>query len=246
MTIRGILFDVDDTLFDYTASEAAGLLALLREDRVLDRFPEPAAAVALWRSIMEEEYARFTSGELTLAAQQRNRAHRFLAHLGRTGLPDADAVAWFARYDTHRRAAWSAFPDAEPALRALAPGYRLGVVSNAAAHVQRRKLGALGLLPYVAEVFVCSQEHGAAKPAASIFHAACDGLGLPPHEVAYVGDNYAMDALGAHGAGLRAFWLNRSGAPIPPEPVVETLATLAALPAALAARPDQSLRERSS
>lgn len=243
MTIRGILFDVDDTLFDYTSSESAGLLALLREDRALDRFPDPTAAVTLWRAIMEEEYARFTSGELTITDQQRNRARRFLTHLGHTGLPDAEVVAWFARYDTHRRAAWSAFPDAEPTLRALAPDYRLGVVSNAAVAVQRRKLDALGLLPYVAEVFVCSQEHGAAKPAASIFHAACDELGLPAHEVAYVGDNYALDALGAHGAGLRPFWLNRSGAPIPPDPVIETITTLTALPAVLV---DQSLRERSS
>ncbi|MEU3010607.1 HAD family hydrolase [Nocardia asteroides] len=213
MGIRGVLFDVDDTLFDYSASEATGLLAQLRADGDLGRFTEPAAAVALWRDITATEYHRFVTGELSFTEQQQSRARRFVAHL--RGIEPAaviapDAATWFAGYTAHRRAAWAAFPDAEPVLRKLAAGYRLGIVSNSAIPPQRGKLEAVGLLSYFGEVFICSEEHGAAKPDPSIFLAGCAGLGLAPHEVAYVGDNYDLDALGAAGAGLRSCWLDRA------------------------------------
>ena len=212
MPIRGVLFDVDDTLFDYSTSDEVGVLAHLRAQQLLDRFPEPATALALWRKIMEAQYARFLNGELTFTEQRRERTRQFLSHLGcdASDMSDHDASAWFAEYEAHRNAAWAAFPDAEPVLRKLAPDYRLGIVSNSSVDHQRGKLHAIGLLPYFSNAIVCSDQHGAAKPAPSIFLAGCTSLGLQPHEVAYVGDKYTLDAVGAHDAGLHAFWLNRA------------------------------------
>ncbi|WP_406130117.1 hypothetical protein OHQ89_51235 [Streptomyces canus] len=31
-----------------------------------------------------------------------------------------------------------------------------------------------------------------------------------PHEVAYIGDQYTLHAVGAHEAGLHAYWLDRA------------------------------------
>src|SRR3546814_13504157 len=83
-----------------------------------------------------------------------------------------------------------------------------------------------------------AREHGAAKPAASIFHAACDRLGCARGEVLHVGDDIEMDVLGARRAGLRSCWINRPdehgatrawpGAEPPPAPGFPTLAALAA------------------
>ncbi|MFC4127669.1 HAD family hydrolase [Nocardia rhizosphaerae] len=212
MPIRGVLFDVDDTLFDYSASDAAGLLAQLRQDDLLARFPDPAAAVELWHGITESEYPRFVRGELSFTGQRLARARAFLSRVWCTApadIPDAEALAWFDAYSAHRRAAWAAFPDAAPLLETLAPAFRLGIVSNAAVPPQRRKLEAVGLLSYFGDRLVCSEEHGAGKPDASIFHAGCALLELDPGEVAYVGDRYTVDALGAHDAGLHACWLDR-------------------------------------
>ncbi|WP_107073088.1 HAD family hydrolase [Streptomyces rubellomurinus] len=219
LPIRGVLFDVDDTLFDYSGSEEAGILAHLDELGLLARLPGPQAAVDLWRTVMEAQYARFLAGELTFRGQQGERTRQFLARLGEPGaerLSDEAAAAWFAGYAAHRDAARAAFPDAAPALAGLPPHLRLGVVSNSSADHQRDKLRAIGLLDRVGAVLVCSDQHGEPKPAPSIFHAGCAGLGLAPHEVAYVGDNYALDAEGARDAGLHAFWLDRtaSGAPV--------------------------------
>ncbi len=240
MPIRGVLFDVDDTLFDYSGSEEAGILAYLREVGLLARFASPGAALALWRTVMEAQYARFLAGELTFAGQQCERTRQFLAGLGEDGagrLTDGQAAAWFAGYAAHRDAAWAAFPDAAPVLAVLAPAYRLGIVSNSSAGHQRRKLEAVGLLGHFGDaVVVCSDEYGQAKPAPGIFRAGCQRLGLAPCEVAYVGDRYDLDALGARDAGLHAFWLDRSAGAVPAGEGIRVLHTLADLPGALAGR----------
>jgi putative hydrolase of the HAD superfamily len=212
MPIRGVLFDVDDTLFD-SGSEAASVLAYLGMQGLLDRFPDSAVALGLWRELKERHYARFLNGELTFAGQQRERTRELLARIGastQADLSDQEAAAWFAGYQAHRHASRAAFPDAEPVLKELAPDFRLGVVSNSAADHQRRELDAIGLLSYFGDRLICSDQHGAAKPAASIFLAGCASLGLEPHEVAYIGDNYEIDAMGAHQAGLHGFWLDRA------------------------------------
>ncbi len=234
MGVRGVLFDVDGTLFDYAEAEAAGLRAHLGAEPVAG-VGSAGEALVRWRELMAEEYGRFLAGEVGFAEQQRARVRRFL---GRPGLSDEEASAWFGRYAVRRDLAGAAFADAEPVLRRLAADYRLGVVSNAGAEGQRHKLAAVGLLPYLRGAFVCCDEYGAAKPAAGIFHAACAALGLPPGQVAYVGDDYTADALGARDAGLRSYWLcrgeQRPGA-AGPASGVHVLRTLHALPAALAA-----------
>jgi putative hydrolase of the HAD superfamily len=245
MTIRGLLFDVDDTLFAYTAAEEAALIPHLASHHLLERFPSPADALMLWRRIRLEEYVRFLVGELSFTGQQVARTRRFLASVGQVpdgGLSDEEAAAWFAGFSALRDAEWSAFPDAAPTLKMLASTYRLGVISNSTESHQRHKLAAIGLLDYFAGAVICSDVHGAAKPAARIFHAGCAALDLPPHEVAYVGDMYTTDAVGARDAGLCSLWLNRVGEDIKVDDGITMIRSLHELPAVLAKR---QLAERS-
>ncbi|THV40239.1 HAD family hydrolase [Glycomyces buryatensis] len=78
------------------------------------------------------------------------------------------------------------------------------MLSNSSADHQRRKLDAIGLLSYFGDRLVCSDQYGAAKPAPSIVLTDCTSLGLQTHEVAYIGDEYELDAIGAQPAGPHA------------------------------------------
>ena len=49
-----------------------------------------------------------------------------------------------------------------------------------------------------------------AKPASSIFHAACAQLDCKPSQVLHVGDDVDLDIIGAARAGLRTCWINRA------------------------------------
>ncbi|WP_067821911.1 HAD family hydrolase [Nocardia inohanensis] len=232
MMIRGILFDIDDTLIDYSATARIGILRHLEAEGLLERFDSPDAAVALWRELEEQEYPRFLAGELTFKGQQMVRTERLLAYLG---VAVTDPESWFARYAARRDTAWSAFPDVAPALSELAGTTALGVVSNSSRDHQLGKLQAVGLAAHFGEAVLCSSEFGVAKPDPSIFHAGCELLGLPPEQVAYVGDRFDIDGIGARDAGLHAFWLNRAADRVEVLDGVTVIPSLARLRAAYAA-----------
>lgn len=207
MNIRAVVWDVDDTLFDYTAADRAGMREHLAAEGLLDGYETVEQALTRWREVTDAQWARFSAGETDWQGQRRERVRAFLGE----PLSDADADAWFDRYVAHYEAAWSLFPDVLPALDALLATHRHAVLSNSSLLVQDRKLRVLGVHDRF-EAVLCAAELGVSKPAAEAFHAACEALGLPPHQVAYVGDHPEIDGRGAADAGLLSVWIDRGGA----------------------------------
>ncbi|MFD3876000.1 HAD family hydrolase [Streptomyces sp. NPDC058623] len=207
MPIRAVLWDIDDTLFDYASADRAGLAAHLLAEGTAGRYGAPHEALARWRRITERHWNRFAAGHGTFQGQRRDRVREF-AEL--PAMSDAEADDWFARYVEHYRGAWALFPDVVPVLDALATTHRHGVLSNSSVANQDPKLRHLGLRDRF-EVLVCAAELGISKPAAGAFRAACAELALEPHEVVYVGNEPEIDARGARDAGLAAVWLDRDG-----------------------------------
>ncbi|MFF2010757.1 HAD family hydrolase [Streptomyces sp. NPDC058195] len=204
MTIRAVLWDIDDTIFDYTRADHVGLRSLLEQEGLPDGYATVEQALLAWRTITEAQWARFAAGEVGFHEQRRGRVRDFVAR----PLGDAEADDWFARHAAHYEAAWELFPDVLPVLDLLADGYRHAVLSNSSIHNQDRKLRVLGVRDRF-EAVVCAVELGVSKPEAGAFHAACEALRLAPGEVAYVGDEPDIDAAGAVAAGLRGIWLDR-------------------------------------
>ncbi|MFJ8014654.1 HAD family hydrolase [Streptomyces sp. NPDC096339] len=231
MPIRAVLWDIDDTLFDYTGADAAGLARHLEAEGIAERYGAPAEALALWRRITDRHWARFAAGEGTFQGQRRDRVREFLE---RPAMTDGQADAWFDQYVAHYKAAWTVFPDVVPVLDALAADYRHGVLSNSSLVNQDPKLRDLGLRDRF-EVLICAVELGVSKPEAAAFLAACEALGLPPGEVAYVGDQPEIDARGARDAGLVSFWLDRAGGRGPGPDGAHRIEGLEQLPELLAA-----------
>lgn len=95
------------------------------------------------------------------------------------------------------------YADSLDALDRLAARVPLAALTNGNADLER--IGLAHLFGFK----LCAREHGAAKPDASIFHAACTRLGFAPGQVLHVGDDIEMDVLGAQRAGLRNCWINR-------------------------------------
>ena len=88
----------------------------------------------------------------------------------------------------------------------LAREYRLGIISDTI-HTQGRGLRYLlqqqGLMQYFS-YFVFSDEVRAAKPSTDVFRHAAVGLGLPPEQIAHVGDRESNDVAGPLAVGMRA------------------------------------------
>ncbi|MEU9604556.1 HAD family hydrolase [Streptomyces sp. NPDC048057] len=205
MVIKAVLWDIDDTIFDYRGADLAGMRDHLHAEGLLDGESSVEQALGRWQQVTAQHWARFSAGEVDFLGQRRDRVRTFTG----LALDDAGADAWFGRYVEHYEAAWALFPDTVPALDALT-GYRHAVLSNSALSVQEHKLRTLGVRDRF-EVVLCAADLGVAKPAAEAFHTACAAVGLPPQEVLYVGDEPDIDARGAGDAGLTGVWLDRTG-----------------------------------
>jgi 2-haloacid dehalogenase len=127
------------------------------------------------------------------------------------------------------------FPDAVPALRALAGmGYELAVLSNGTPAMIRNCLDNSGLGDFFGER-ISVDEVRVFKPSPVVYRHAAGRLSLPIGQIRLVTCN-AFDSVGASAAGMRTAWVNRSAAPfdtIGAQPDL-TVPALDRLPAALA------------
>jgi putative hydrolase of the HAD superfamily len=84
--------------------------------------------------------------------------------------------------------------------------YRLGVISDAIfspGRTLRRLLAHYNLMKFF-DAFVFSDEIGFAKPDASVFEAAAEGLNVRPCDIVHIGDRELKDIEGPHAVGARA------------------------------------------
>ena len=219
--VRAITLDLDDTLWPFAPIGA-------RIERKLHAWmevhsPQTAARfpVEEMRALRECVVAEYPQHAHDLSLLRRLTIERALRESGGdVALAEAAYAIFFAE-----RNRVDFYPDAPEALRRIAARVPLAAVSNGNAD-----LAAIGIGDFF-RFQLGAREHGAAKPSASIFHAACEQLGVPPHEVLHVGDHIEMDVLGAARAGLRTCWLDREGLTWPHADVRPDLhfASLAAL-----------------
>ncbi|HEY9369950.1 HAD family hydrolase [Streptomyces sp.] len=213
MAIQAIVWDIDDTLFDYATADLAGMRAHLTAEGLMGGFDSVDQALRRWQELTTLHWRRFEAGGVDFLETRRDRVRDFLGEPGTTA---AGADEWFERYVAYYEAAWELFPDTLPVLDLLAGDYRHAVLSNSSIRNQDHKLRVLGVRDRF-EAVLCAVELGVAKPAPEAFHAACAALGLPPEDVAYVGDQPDIDARGAAEAGLTGIWLDRADAGGRPE-----------------------------
>lgn len=199
MPIAAITLDLDDTLWPF-APIATHI------DQVLDdwlkthspataaRFPIPAMQalrVQTWQAHPELAHDLSALRRITLEAA-------FKA----SGEPlDLVTPAYDAFYAARNQVTF--YDDALEGLQRIAARFPVGALTNGNADLQ-----AIGI-DHLFAFQLGAREHGAAKPQASIFHAACQQLGLPPERVLHVGDHIELDVAGAQRAGLRGCWINR-------------------------------------
>lgn len=200
--IRAISLDLDDTLWPVWPTIARAEVAL--ENWLRPRAPAAAAllAQAQSRAGLRELVTRARPDLLHDLSYQRQALIELA--LQQCNEDAALAPAAFEVFYAERNRV-QFYDDALPALAQLASRYPLLALSNGNADLARVGIG------HFFTASVSAFDAGVAKPDGRIFAAACRRLGLAPQQVLHVGDDAALDVLGALSAGMQAVWLNRGG-----------------------------------
>jgi phosphoserine phosphatase len=127
------------------------------------------------------------------------------------GIPDRGAELLELSFVHERTKRIRAFEGATSALEALRTRFRVALVSNGPADLQRTKLAAAGLSGLFDRVVV-SGEVGVAKPRSGIFTVALEGIGCAPEAAIMIGDDWRNDVEGARRAGVEAIFVECAGA----------------------------------
>lgn len=197
---KGILLDIDNTLYQYDPLHAIAQKALLAkisedhklaDDQVMEAYKQakllvknnlPAVAASHNRLL----YVQTTCELLNIDALSNSLDlyncywDTFLNALRLT----AGAKQFFSRYGH----------------------LPICLVTDLTAHIQHRKIAQLELMHW-ANFVVTSEEAGCEKPHPYMFELALRKLGLNANEVCMIGDSYKKDIQGAKNLGIHAFWL---------------------------------------
>ncbi len=219
--IRAVTLDLDDTLWPIAP-------VMLRAEKQLDdwlRAHAPRAAERWPIVAMRELRDRISEQHPHLAHDYTEQRRLTLAHaFAECGEDAAQVDAAFAAFYAARNQV-QCYPDAIAALERIAAHVPVAGLTNGNAD-----LDTIGLARHF-KFNLGAREHGAAKPSACIFHAACARLGTEPAHTLHVGDDIELDVVGAAQAGLRTCWINREQRDWPRDDLRPDLAftTLAAL-----------------
>lgn len=201
--IRGVVFDLDHTLFDRYATLRKVLPTFyahyrkqIPADLTMDAFIERFIALEKrhvhfgWKKLMRAcaDDGIFAS----MSDEEFKEVIHFILHSCWT----MDAVA---------------YPFTESTLRKLRDmGYKVAIITNGSHDIQARKIQILGLDALTDEILI-SGDIGVHKPNAEPFLLMSQRLGIPPHELMYVGDNPVNDVDGSRNAGYLPVWVKTTG-----------------------------------
>lgn len=238
MSVKAVLFDLDDTLlwddrsvteaFKDTcrlAAEASGVneleleAAVRREARALYETYETYSFTqmiginpfeALWGHFKRGEHEMFRKLE-QLAPEYRVKSWtRGLAAVGINNPELGQQLAeWFP---AQRRSLLYVYDETFAVLDELHGSYKLLLLTNGSPDLQQEKLdGTPTLIPYFDSI-VISGDFGEGKPSTKLFDHAMAQIGITASEGIMVGDKLTTDILGANRAGMTSVWINRHGA----------------------------------
>lgn len=209
--LKAILFDLDDTLIDWSGYRTLWETrerALLRG--VFDWVCSDVHPLTDFEALNDEFMSR------TQQAWENARASLRAPNVGAVLIETLVAVGVPPGSLTERRCLesyrWGAapgsvvFPDVVDALKLMrSHGIRFGIVTNAFQPMWLRdvELEEHGLLEFFPECRISAADVGYLKPHPSIFEFALECLGTKPEETIFIGDNPVADIAGGQSAGMQ-------------------------------------------
>ena len=205
---RNFLFDLDQTLLDFHASEYKALgIVLTRNglsfsDEIYQAFK--ACNKSLW---LELEKGTISRTELFT---KRFRDVFSRCEGDASGLSPLEVNDEFIRTMSVNGVLMDGALDFVRKLKEEIPDARIYIASNGATVNAKGRIASTGLDRYIDGLFI-SEEMGVTKPAAAFFDLCLERIGEPRESCIMIGDSLSSDMLGAKNASLDSVWFMPSG-----------------------------------
>ena len=201
--IRNVLFDLDDTLFDFHKAEKIALTKTL----VHFGIDPTEETLALYSAINAAHWKRLELGEISREEVKVGRYRELFKTIG----VECDPVKATAYYESMLAIGHYFMPGAPELLEELYGKYRLYIVSNGTAKVQEGRIGSSGIAKYMDGIFI-SQILGANKPDKQFFDICFAEIpDFSLSETVIIGDSLSSDIKGGINAGITTVWFNPKG-----------------------------------
>lgn len=201
--IRNVLFDLDDTLFDFHKAEKIALTKTL----VHFGIDPTEETLALYSTINAAHWKRLELGEISREEVKVGRYRELFETIG----VECDPVKATAYYESMLAIGHYFMPGAPELLEELYRKYRLYIVSNGTAKVQEGRIGSSGIAKYMDGIFI-SQILGANKPDKQFFDICFAEIpDFSLSETVIIGDSLSSDIKGGINAGITTVWFNPKG-----------------------------------
>jgi len=208
MQYTHLLFDADDTLFDFQKGAVRAFEIMCHTCGI----PHTPENYRLYHEINKVLWAAFDRREVTKEFVTLERYVRFLKDLNL----DLDPAQCNRIYLTALGEGVFPLPHAEEVCRTLAErGHRLYIVTNGVASVQKSRLQRCSFGPLFHALFI-SEEAGTSKPDKAYFEYVRTRLPeVTPDHTLVIGDSLTTDIQGANNANLPCCWFNPKGLSAP-------------------------------
>jgi len=191
MKPRAVLFDLDDTLHNKSATlkvvADAQFVEVDLQRYGVDRAAWQAAFIELNNLRIEktEVFERLAKHFILPADLAATLLEDFDRNLGSMALPYEGVLELLSMCKQH--------------------GLKTGIVTNGRDQFQRRKIEGLGISQFVDSV-VTSGGFGVKKPHHTIFLECLRQLSVPPEQAVFVGDNFEADMEPANALSMLTIW----------------------------------------
>lgn len=206
---KGILFDLDHTLWDYETNAAETLHELFHE-HLTDQTAAPFAHFHQhFVRINTQLWLDYDRGLIAREVIREQRFHRVFQEVGIDNYPLS--LLFSDAYVRESPKKSNLLPHAKEVLQHLHARYPLVIVTNGFEEIQTVKVDSAGLRPYFTSV-ITSERAQSKKPEPGIFALALQHLGVTASDALMIGDNLLTDIAGAREAGIDQVFYNPQGA----------------------------------
>ena len=205
---HNFLFDLDQTLLDFHASEYKALGIVLTRNG-LSFSDEIYQAFKAYNKVLWLELEKGTISRTELFTK------RFLDVFSRcegdaSGLDPLEVNDEFIRTMSVNGVLMDGALEFVKKVREGIPGARIYIASNGATVNAKGRIASTGLDRYIDGLFI-SEDMGVTKPDAAFFDLCLKRIGEPGESCIMIGDSLSSDMLGAKNASLVSVWFMPSG-----------------------------------